>query len=319
MPKAVIKGCGVYLPQKVLTNRELEQLVDTSDEWIRERTGIIERRVGAENEQTSDLATHAGENALKDAGIAVGDVDLIIVATTTPDNTFPATATRVQAMLGMTRGAAFDIQAACTGFVYALSMADAFIRTGAFRTILVIGADMLTRIVDWTDRNTCILFGDGAGAVVLQAAEEGARGILSSAIHSDGRTRDLLFVDGGASSTGAAGVIKMYGQEVFKLAIEKMASCTEEALDKAGLGVRDVTWMVPHQANLRIMTASVKKLGIPLHKLVSTVDRHGNTSAASIPLALHVAREDGRIKEGDVVAMQAVGGGLTWGAVILRW
>ena len=319
MLRSVIKGCGSYLPKKTLDNNQISELVDTNDEWIRERTGITVRHIAADDELTSDMAAKAAEAALKSAGMDAADIDLIIVATTTPDNTFPSTATKVQAMLGIKDGAAFDIQAVCTGFVYALSMADNFLKNGQFKTALVIGADILSRLLDWEDRGTCILFGDGAGAVIIQAEENTDRGILSSHLHSDGSTRDLLYVDGGVASTGEAGKIRMEGREVFKHAVQKLAECTEEALIANNMTKSDIDWMVPHQANVRILETTIKKLDIPKEKLISTVGIHANTSAASIPLALDVATKDKNIKEGDVVALQSIGGGLTWGSCLIRW
>ncbi len=319
MKSSVIKGCGSYLPEKTVDNNQIAEIVETSDEWIRERTGIVVRHVAAEEELTSDMAANAANAALEDAGIKAADIDLIILATTTPDNTFPSTATRVQSLLGIDKGAAFDIQAVCAGFIYALATADSLLKSGQFKTALVIGADILTRVLDWEDRGTCILFGDGAGAVVLQAEEGTDRGILSSNLHSDGSTRDLLYVDGGVASTGEAGKIRMQGREVFKHAVQKLAECTEEAIADAGIKKQDIDWVVPHQANARILDATVKKLELSPEKLISTVDRHANTSAASIPLALDVATKDGRIKQGDIVALQAIGGGLTWGSCLIKW
>ena len=301
-----------------MDNDEISKIVDTSDEWIIERTGIKQRHIAADGENTSDLAAKAAKNALENANLQADDIDLIIVATTTPDNTFPSTATKVQADLGISGGAAFDIQAVCTGFVYALSIADNFIKAGQHKTVMVIGADTLTRLVDWEDRGTCVLFGDGAGALILKA-EEGDRGILSHNIHSDGTTRELLYVDGGPSATGTVGKLRMLGKEVFKHAVTKLAKCTEESLKQAGVAKEDVTWVIPHQANLRILEGTIKKLKVPEEKLISTVDIHANTSAASIPLAIDVATKDGRIKQGDIVSLQAIGGGLTWGACLIKW
>jgi len=319
MPNSIIVGTGSYLPKKILTNKDLEKIADTTDQWITERSGIKQRHMAAKDELTSDMAIVASKNAIKSAGIAPDDIDLIVFATTTPDNTFPATATKVQAALGITHGAAFDVQAVCAGFVYALSIADNFIKAGHHKNVLVIGADIMTRITDWEDRGTCILFGDGAGAVILQATDEPNRGILSSHLYSDGSTGDLLYVDGGVSSTGTAGKMRMKGKEVFRHAVAKMAECTAKSLEANNLSVDDVTWMVPHQANIRIIDATAKKLGLAKEKIISTVDMHANTSAASIPLALDVACLDGRIKSGDLVSIQAIGGGLSWGSCLIRW
>ena len=321
-------GSGSYLPEKVLTNDQLAELVDTSDEWITERTGIKQRHIAAEGQMTSDLAREAALKAMDYAGIKASDLDLIVVGTTTPDDTFPATAVKIQAQLGMTGGAAFDLQAVCSGFVYSLSVVDAMIRAGQAKTALVIGAETMSRIVDWEDRGTCVLFGDGAGAVVLRAENgisEGEprwnqrRGILSTHIHSDGTLRDILYCDGGPSSTGDAGVIKMEGRDVFKHAVTNLSAIVGEALSANGLEAKDIDWLVPHQANKRIVDATRKKLGMDPSKVVLTVDKHANTSAASIPLALDTAVRDGRIQEGDLVLMEAMGGGLTWGAALARW
>jgi 3-oxoacyl-[acyl-carrier-protein] synthase-3 len=318
MTRSVIIGCGSYLPEKILTNHDLEKMVDTNDAWIMERTGIKKRHIAAEGENTSDLAAHAAKNALAHAGIEAEDIDLIIVATTTPDNTFPATATKVQDMLG-TKGAAFDMQAVCAGFIYALSTADSFIRAGNAKRVLVIGADTLSRLVDWTDRGTCILFGDGAGAVILEAQEDTDSGILTTNIHSGGNTRDILYVDGGPGSTDTCGKIKMAGKDVFKHATMKLSACTKEAIEACGLTLNDITWAVPHQANIRIIEAMSKRLKIPSERVITTVSEHANTSAASIPLALDSAVQAGKIKKGDVLALQAIGGGLSWGAAIIKW
>lgn len=322
-PRSVVIGCGSYLPDRILTNAELSKKVDTSDEWIQQRTGIQQRHIAADGEKTSDLALHAAEKALSAAGISPADLDLIVLATATPDETFPATATRVQSALGMNHGAAFDVQAVCTGFIYALNVADNFIRVGQAKTVLVIGAETFSRILDWEDRTTCVLFGDGAGAVVLQA-QEGAgdntdRGILSNHIRSDGKHHDMLYVDGGPSSTGTVGHLRMAGREVFRHAVNNMAAILNEALDANGFSSGDLDWLVPHQANLRILESTAQKLKLAPEKLVVTVERHANTSAASIPLALAEAVEDGRIKKNDVVAIEAMGGGFTWGASIIRW
>jgi len=321
--RSVILGCGSYLPARVLTNDDLAKMVDTSDEWIFERTGIRRRHIASDGETTSDLALEAAKRALKHADIAVRELDLVIVATTTPDETFPATATRIQARLGMTRGAAFDIQAVCTGFVYALSVADSFIRTGQAKTVLVIGAETMSRILDWKDRGTCVLFGDGAGAVVLSAAEGNGtsadRGILNTKIFSDGRLHDLLYTDGGVSSTRTAGYLRMQGREVFKHAVTNIANAIEQSTRAEGLTPHDIDWFVPHQANQRILDGTARKVGIPAERVVSTIAEQGNTSAASVPLALTAAVQDGRIKRGDLVLMEAMGGGFTWGAALVRW
>lgn len=319
MTNCKIIGTGSYLPEKVLTNFDLEKMVDTNDAWIVERTGIKERHIAADNELTSDLATKAAISALKHANIEATNVDLIILATTTPDNTFPATAVDVQSKLGIKTCAAFDVQAVCSGFVYALTTADALIKSGNYKTALVIGAETITRLLDWNDRGTCILFGDGAGAVILQAIEEEGTGILSSQLYSDGNSKELLYTDGGASLNQRAGFIKMQGQEVFKHAVTKLAKVTEEALTKASLTKDDVNWVIPHQANQRILDATIRKLSIEPEKLISTVAKHANTSAASIPLALDEAVREGKIKTGDVLAVQAIGGGLTWGSVIIKF
>lgn len=316
-------GTGSYLPGRVVTNRELATRVDTSDEWIVQRTGIRERHIAADDEKTSDLAIHASRAALADAGIEGNDLDLIILATATPDQTFPATAVKVQAALGMTHGAAFDVQAVCTGFVYALALADNAVRLGQARRVLVVGAETFSRILDWSDRTTCVLFGDGAGAVVL-SAEDGRGtpadfGVLTTHLHSDGRYHDLLHVDGGPSSTGTAGYLRMQGREVFKHAVAKMSEVIDEALSATGFSADDIDWVVPHQANGRIIEATAKKLGLSLDRVVMTVERHANTSAASIPLALDEACRDGRIRKGDLVLLEAMGGGFTWGSALIRW
>jgi 3-oxoacyl-[acyl-carrier-protein] synthase III len=323
MHRAIIEGVGSYLPERVLTNRELAETVDTSDEWIVERTGIRERRIAAPGELTSDMAVAAARAALENAQTSVDEIDLVLVATSTPDQTFPATATAVQAKLGITRGAAFDLQAVCSGFVFALTTADAFIRSGQATNVLVIGAETFSRILDWTDRTTCVLFGDGAGAVVVKAwhgsGNLGDRGILAGRLRSDGRYADKLYVDGGVSSTGTVGHLRMEGREVFKHAIVNMTSIMDETLAAAGAKPDDVDWFVPHQANIRILEGTARKFGIEPGRVVVTVDKHGNTSAASVPLALDVAVRDGRIKRGDLVLMEAMGGGFTWGAVLVRW
>lgn len=321
--RTVICGVGSYLPAETLTNDDLARIVDTSDEWIVERTGIRERHRAAPDETTSMLATRAAEAALAHAGMAAADVDLVIVATATPDYTFPATAVQVQAALGIRRGFAFDIQAVCSGFVFALATADAHIKAGLARRALVIGAETFTRILDWTDRGTCVLFGDGAGAVVVERSEEPedetGRGILTSHLRSDGQHREKLYVDGGPSTTQTAGHLRMEGREVFKHAVGMITDVIVSSFAATGASAETIDWFVPHQANRRIIEASAKKLGIPLDKVVITVDRHGNTSAASIPLALDQAVRDGRIRKGDLVLLEAMGGGFTWGASLLRW
>jgi len=321
--RAQILGCGGYLPERVVTNAELAKSLDTSDEWIAQRTGIRQRHVAAPGELTSDLAVRASRRALEAAGVASAEIDLVVMATATPDNTFPATAAKVQAALGVTRGAAFDVQAVCTGFIYALAVADNFLRLGQAKTALVIGAETFSRILDWQDRGTCVLFGDGAGALVLRAAPSNGsaaeRGILSTHLHSDGRGYDLLFVDGGPSSTGAAGLLRMEGREVFRQAVLRLAEVVDEALAVNGLAGKDLDWLVPHQANRRIIDAMAKKLGLAPEKVVQTIDRHANTSAASVPLALAEAAGDRRIEPGQLVLLEAMGGGLTWGAALLRW
>ncbi|MFP6736874.1 MAG: beta-ketoacyl-ACP synthase III [Rhodospirillales bacterium] len=319
-----IIGCGSYLPENIVTNQELSETVDTSDEWIWSRTGIRRRHIAAEGEFTSDLARQAALRAIENAGIKSTDLDLIIVGTTTPDEIFPATAVTLQGQLGLMGGAAFDIQAVCSGFIYGLSVADSMLRGGAAKTALVVGAETMSRILDWKDRSTCVLFGDGAGAVVLRA-DSGAQdsndspGILSTHIHSDGNLRDLLYCAGGPSTTGNAGVLKMMGKEVYKHAVTNLADVVVEALAANQLQPEDIDWLVPHQANKRIIDATVKKLGMAEDKVVMTIADHANTSAASIPLALDVAISDGRIKTGDLILMEAMGGGLTWGAAMVRW
>ena len=321
--RSFIRGTGHYLPARIVPNSEFEATLDTTDEWIRDRTGIERRHFAAEGEFTSDLAIAAARAALDRAGMQPGEIDAIVVATSTPDLTFPAVATMVQAGLGMTRGFAYDVQAVCAGFVFALSNADGLIRSGQADRVLVIGAETFSRIMDWTDRGTCVLFGDGAGAVILEAAEgEGTpqdRGVLSTDLNSDGTLRDLLYVDGGVSRTGTAGFLRMQGNLVFRHAVEKLAATAHRALDKAGLTPADVDWLVPHQANLRIITATAQKMQLPMDKVILTVADHGNTSAASIPLALSVADGEGRFAPGDVVVIEAIGGGMSWGSVVLRW
>ena len=320
--RAIVRGVGHYLPERVVPNSDFESMLDTSDEWIRSRTGIERRHFAAEWQTTSDMAARAARAALADAGLGVDDIDAIIVATSTADLTFPSAATMVQAALGLTRGFAFDVQAVCAGFVFALASANALIVSGQAGRVIVIGAETFSRILDFSDRSTCVLFGDGAGALVLEAAEgQGGtddRGILSVDLHSDGRHRDILYVDGGVS-TRTTGYLKMQGREVFRHAVEKLAKTAHAALDKAGLGESDVDWIVPHQANLRIIRATAQKMGLTLDNVVVTVQDHGNTSAASIPLALSVGKARGQIRRGDLLVTEAIGGGLAWGAVVLRW
>jgi 3-oxoacyl-[acyl-carrier-protein] synthase-3 len=323
MLRSVVLGCGSYLPSRRLANADLARMVDTSDEWIVQRTGIRERHIAADGELTSDIALQAGRAALADAGIDAQEIDLIVLATSTPDHTFPASAVSVQAGLGIHHGAAFDLQAVCTGFVYALANVDGLLKTGAFKRALVIGAETFSRILDWTDRGTCVLFGDGAGAVVIEAQRQPGtradRGILTSHLRSDGRYKSKLYVDGGPSSTQTVGHLRMEGREVFRHAVAMITDVIDEAFRATGYTAADIDWFVPHQANKRIIDASAHKLGIDPAKVVITVDRHGNTSAASIPLALAVAVADGRIKKGDLVLLEAMGGGFTWGASLLRW
>ncbi|MFZ5609758.1 MAG: beta-ketoacyl-ACP synthase III [Pseudomonadota bacterium] len=321
--RSLLVGCGAYLPQKIVTNQDLARQVDTSDEWIVERTGIRQRHIAADDEMTSDLALAAARSALAAAELKADAVDLIVLATATPDETFPATATKVQAALGLTHGAAFDVQAVCSGFIYALAVADNFIKAGQARTALVIGAETFSRILDWRDRATCVLFGDGAGAVVL-AAGQGAgkasdRGVLTTRLHSDGRYHDLLYVDGGPSSTRSTGHVRMKGREVFKHAVINLAGVVEEALVATGLSIGAVDWVVPHQANRRILDATARKLGLDPGRVIVTVERHANTSAASVPLALHAGVSDGRIRPGDLLLLEAMGGGFTWGAALARF
>lgn len=320
--RAVVRGVGHYLPDRIVANAELEMQIDTSDEWIRSRSGIERRHFAAEGQTTSDLATRAAVAALADAGIDAAEVDAIVLATSTADLTFPSAATMVQANLGMTGGFAFDIQAVCAGFVFALANAQALIVSGQAKRVLVIGAETFSRLMDWNDRTTCVLFGDGAGALLLEAAEgtgtSADRGILATDLHSDGRHRGILFVDGGVS-TGTTGHLRMQGKEVFRHAVEKLAQTAHTALDKVGLSGADVDWIVPHQANLRIISATAQRMQVPMERVVVTVQDHGNTSAASIPLALSVGRARGQIKQGDLIVTEAIGGGLAWGAVVLRW
>ena len=323
--RAVPVGIGHYLPARVVPNAEFEAMagLETTDAWIRERSGIERRHFAAEGETTSQMGIAAARVALENAGLDAADIDAVIVATSTPDLTFPSVATMVQAGLGMRGGFAFDVQAVCAGFIYALATANALILAGQARRVLVIGAETFSRIMDWTDRTTCVLFGDGAGALVLEAADGAGsaadRGILATDLHSDGSLRDLLYVDGGVSSTQSAGVLRMQGREVFRHAVEKLTATAEIALERAGVGVADVDWVVPHQANIRIIAGTVRKFGLPMEKVIVTVQDHGNTSAASIPLALSVGVHDGRIRPGHLLVTEAIGGGLAWGSVVLRW
>ena len=321
--RAVVVGYGHYLPERIVENAEFESSIDTTDEWIRTRSGIERRHFAAEGQHTSDLAAEAAKAALAQAGLTAGDIDAIVVATSTPDLTFPSVATMVQQKIGMERGFGFDVQAVCAGFVFALTTANGLILSGQAERVLVIGAETFSRIMDWTDRGTCVLFGDGAGALILEAQEctgtTADRGILSADLNSDGRYKDMLFVDGGVSSTGTSGKLRMQGNALFRQAVEKLASTADAALHKAGLTHSDVDWIVPHQANIRIIQGTAKKLGVPMERVVLTVQDHGNTSAASIPLALSVGAATGKIKTGDLVLTEAIGGGLAWGAVAIRW
>jgi 3-oxoacyl-[acyl-carrier-protein] synthase-3 len=321
--RSVVRGVGAYLPEKILTNKELAELVDTSDEWIVQRTGIKERHIAAKGETTSILGARAARAALTEADLKAEEIDLIIVATSTPDWTFPSTATQIQAELGIHQGVAFDLQAVCSGFVFALATADKFLRSGSHKRALVIGAETFSRIIDWSDRTTCVLFGDGAGAVVVEAvASQGdmnERGILTTHLRSDGRHRSKLHVDGGPSATQTVGHLRMEGKEVFRFAVGQVTDVVKDAFAATGLTANDLNWFVPHQANRRIIDMSAHKLGIAPEKVIATVHLHGNTSAASVPLALSVARQDGRIKNGDLVMLEAVGGGFTWGSALVRW
>ena len=324
MRRAVVKGLGTYLPERVVTNAELAKKVDTSDEWIVERTGIQQRHIAAEGEFTSHLAIEAARRALADAQMSPDEIDLIILATSTPDNTFPATATAVQAGLGITTGSAFDVQAVCSGFVYALTTANAFIVSGQANNVLVIGAETFSRILDWSDRTTCVLFGDGAGAFVLKAEDyddddANAPGIIACRVRSDGRYKEKLYVDGGPSSTKTVGYLRMEGREVFKHAVTNIASVMQDTLDESGFTADDIDLFVPHQANVRILEGTAKKIGLDLDKVIITIAQHGNTSAASVPLAMGVAAEQNRLNKGDLILLEAMGGGFTWGAVLLRW
>lgn len=317
--RSIVRGVGGYLPERVVTNDEMSKIVDTSDEWIVQRTGIRQRHIAAEGELTSDLAVAAARRALEAAELTVEGIDLVIVATTTPDMTFPATAAIVQQKLGMHNGAAFDLQAVCSGFVYAVATADSYLKNGLGKRALVIGAETSSRILDWSDRTTCVLFGDGAGAMVLELGDDGDRGVLASSLRSDGHHWSKLYTDGGPSSTQTIGHIRMEGKEVFKHAVGNITDVVRDVFDKTGTTVDDLSWFVPHQANKRIIDGAGVKLGIPPEKVVLTVDHHANTSAASVPLALSVAAEDGRIKQGDLVMLEAMGGGFTWGASLIRW
>ncbi|MBT6189426.1 MAG: ketoacyl-ACP synthase III [Tateyamaria sp.] len=320
--RSVVRGVGHYLPSRVVENTEFEATLDTNDAWIRARSGIERRHFATDGDTTSSMATAAAKAALADAGLNANDIDAIVLATSTADLTFPSAATMVQAQLGMTSGFAFDVQAVCAGFVYALSNANAMIISGQAKRVLVIGAETFSKIMDWTDRSTCVLFGDGAGALILEAQTGGGttedRGILSTDLNSDGRYRDLLFVDGGIS-TGSSGYLRMQGNQVFRHAVEKLAGTANTAIERAGINSEDIDWVVPHQANIRIIQGTAKKMNIPMDRVIVTVQDHGNTSAASIPLALSVGRDRGQIKSGDLIVTEAIGGGLAWGAVVLRW
>ena len=321
--RSVVLGCGSYLPSRVVTNSDLSRMVDTSDEWITQRTGIRERHVAADGETTSDMGLQAARAALAAAGVDAQSIDLVVLATSTPDNTFPASAVAIQAGLGITKGAAFDLQAVCSGFVFALATVDSLLRTGACTRALVIGSETFSRILDWKDRTTCVLFGDGAGAVVVEAQPQGGtredRGIITSHLRSDGRYKSKLYVDGGPSLTGTVGHVRMEGRAVFKHAVAMISDVIEDAFKASGYGAGDIDWFVPHQANKRIIDDSAQRLGIAPEKVIITVEKHGNTSAASIPLALSVGVADGRIKRGNLVLLEAMGGGFTWGAALLRW
>ena len=321
--RSVVVGYGHYLPERIVENAEFESSLDTTDEWIRTRSGIERRHFAAEGQHTSDLAAEAAKAALEQAGLTAGDIDAIVVATSTPDLTFPSVATMVQQKIGMERGFGFDVQAVCAGFVFALTTANGLILSGQAERVLVIGAETFSRIMDWTDRGTCVLFGDGAGALILEAQEcagtTADRGILSADLNSDGRYKDMLFVDGGVSSTGTSGKLRMQGNALFRQAVEKLASTADAALHKAGLTHSDVDWIVPHQANIRIIQGIARKMGVPLDQVIITVQDHGNTSAASIPLAMSVGKKSGKIKTGDLIVTEAIGGGLAWGSVVLRW
>jgi 3-oxoacyl-[acyl-carrier-protein] synthase-3 len=317
--RSVILSTGSYLPDKNVTNKDLEKIVDTNDEWIVQRTGIKERHIAAPDQPTSDMAIHAAQRALESSSLTAADIDGVIVATTTPDQSFPSVAVRVQAALGLKAGPAFDVQAVCSGFVYALSVADAMLQTGAMKRVIVIGAEKMSSLLNWEDRTTCVLFGDGAGAIILEAQDNPSNGILSTHLYADGKFRDLLYTDGGTSTTGAAGHIVMHGKEVFKNAVTLMAEIVQEVLDKNAITAEQIDWLVPHQANLRIITGTAEKLHMSMDKVVVTVDKHGNTSAASIPLALDTAVRDGRIQRGQTLLLEALGGGLTWAAALIKY
>ena len=319
MTRSILKGIGSYLPEKILTNNELEATIDTTDVWIRERTGIAQRHIAAQNEYTSDLAVVAAKNAIQDANMSIQDIDLIIVATTTPDYTFPSTATIVQKKLGIKHGAAFDIQAVCSGFIYGMSVADSMLKSGAARNVLLIGAETFSRILDWSDRSTCVLFGDGAGAVILSSDDMKESGILNTLIRSNGEHRELLYVDGGASRSENVGKLRMIGNQVFKHAVKDIAAIMQECAEGYGLSIADIDWFVPHQANQRILNGVAKRLNLDKEQVVSTVALHANTSAASVPLAMDFAIKDKRIKRGDLIMLEAFGGGFTWGASLLRY
>ncbi|WP_395382829.1 beta-ketoacyl-ACP synthase III [Mesorhizobium sp. UC22_110] len=323
MIRSVVRGTGQALPRRIMKNADFEGMVETSDEWIAQRTGIRQRHIASDDETTASLGEGAARAALADAGLRPDDIDLIVLATSTPNNTFPATAVEIQQRLGMRHGYAFDMQAVCSGFVYAVTTADAYIRAGLAKRVLVIGSETFSRILDWNDRSTCVLFGDGAGALVLEAAEAAGtiadRGVLAASLRSDGSHKEKLYVDGGPSTTGTVGHLRMEGREVFKHAVGMITDVIEATFSQAGITADDLDWFVPHQANKRIIDASAKKLGIAEEKVVITVDKHGNTSAASVPLALSIAAADGRIKRGDLVLLEAMGGGFTWGAVLIRW
>lgn len=318
--RVLMTSVGSYLPKKIVTNDDLTQWVDTSDEWIKQRTGIAQRHMVADDELTSDLAYHAAQDALSHASLSGSDIDVIVVATTTPDDTFPSTATKVQHRLGATNAFAFDVQAVCAGFVYALTVAESLLIAKKAKRALVIGAESFTKLLDWQDRSTCVLFGDGAGAVILESEDAPDHyGILASALHSDGAYRDILYVDGGPSATGDVGHVRMSGQDVFRHAVDKLSTVMQEVLDQAGVRAEEVDWLVPHQANIRIINGMQRKFGLPAERVVRTVDKHANTSAASIPLALSEAVHDGRIKSGDLLALEAIGGGLAWGGSLVRY
>jgi len=319
MTRSILKGIGSYLPEKILTNNELEATIDTTDVWIRERTGIAQRHIAAQNEYTSDLAVVAAKNAIQDANMSIQDIDLIIVATTTPDYTFPSTATIVQKKLGIKHGAAFDIQAVCSGFIYGMSVTDSMLKSGAARNVLLIGAETFSRILDWSDRSTCVLFGDGAGAVILSSDDMKESGILNTLIRSNGEHRELLYVDGGASRSENVGKLRMIGNQVFKHAVKDIAAIMQECAEGYGLSIADIDWFVPHQANQRILNGVAKRLNLDKEQVVSTVALHANTSAASVPLAMDFAIKDKRIKRGDLIMLEAFGGGFTWGASLLRY